>query len=533
MSKHRLNASPWAACATLVVTALGIAGCKVGPDYEAAPYTHDAQFVNQDLPGLSGEDIETAWWKTFNDPILNDLIARAAVYNHDIRVAEANLRAARELLFQARRDFFPVVTSGASYTFTEISGRTDAYKDAQGQGPSALQKGVQIAQTARGLANAQTAADKALAAASAVANAGGGSSSPDRSSDLFQGGFDATWEANIFGHVSRSVEAQRAELERVQALERDLLVSVFAEVAQNYFLLRGTQNQLDVAKENAKNQQATYDLTVALLDGGRGTDLDTARAKAQLSSTRATVPPLEASVEKAIYRLGVLVGEQPSALTELLRAPQPMPTLPEMVAIGSPESLFRRRPDIRASERALARSVALVGVETADLFPKVTFRGSIGVGAGDFADLFNASAITASVGPSLHWAAFDLGRVRSRIRAADARSEAALAQYESVVLHALEETEQALITYEKEKERRGFLDEATVASRKAVDLATQRYQFGVDDFLTVLDAERRLLESESLFASSETNTALSLIAVYKALGGSWLEGDSTPALPVQ
>lgn len=500
---------------------LALAGCARGPKYTPEPYTHAPEFVNQQLPGYAGGEVEVAWWTRLNDATLNDLIARAAAHNHDLRIAKANLRAARELLFQTRRDLFPVVTASGGYTVSESSAQTDGAKAASGGGPSKLQQGLQIAQTARSFQAAQQTVDKALIAANALTAQGQGGASIDRSSNLFQGGFDASWEADLFGRVQYAVDAQQAELGRVEALERDVLVSVFAEVAQNYMGLRGTQNQLAVARRNAENQQQTYKLTQDLLEGGRGTDLDTARAHAQLASTLATIPPLEASIERTIYRLGVLVGEEPSALTGALRPVQPMPPLPEVVNIGTPEQLFRRRPDIQAAERAVAASVAQVGVATADLFPRITFVGSAGPAVGNLADIFNANALAFSFGPRIQWAAFDLGRVRSRIREADARSDAALANYEAVVLRALQETDQTLVTFAKEKDRARLLGEATTASRKAVDLATQRYQFGVDNFLTVLDAQRRQLESESLLADSQTNTALALIAVYKALAGGW------------
>jgi outer membrane protein, multidrug efflux system len=263
------------------------------------------------------------------------------------------------------------------------------------------------------------------------------------------------------------------------------------------------------------------DLTNALLEGGRGTELDTSRAEAQLTSTLASIPPLETTVKRAIYRLGVLIGQQPTALDAELSQPRPLPALPTLVALGRPEDLLRRRPDIRVTERNLATATANIGVVTADLFPRVTFTGSIGIQAGSFLGLGQGGSDRFTVGPGIFWAAFDLGRVRARIRAADAQTEASLAQYEQRVLLALEETDGALIDFNRQQARRELLRASAQASEKATSLARLRYQSGVADFLTVLDAERTLLEAQDRLADSETLTATALVAVYKALGGGW------------
>jgi multidrug efflux system outer membrane protein len=276
-----------------------------------------------------------------------------------------------------------------------------------------------------------------------------------------------------------------------------------------------------VARRNAENQRETLALTIAVLEGGRGTELDTSRAEAQLTSTLAGIPPLETAVKRASYRLGVLIGQQPTALEPELSEPLPLPTLPTLVALGRPEDLLRRRPDIRVTERNLAAATANVGVATADLFPRVTLAGSVALQATSLSGLGGSGSDAFAVGPGIFWAAFDLGRVRARIRAADARTEAALAQYERRVLLALEETENALVDFSRQQARRDSLRASAQASEKAQNLARLRYQFGVADFLTVLDAERTLLEAQDRLADSETLTATALIAVYKALGGGW------------
>jgi multidrug efflux system outer membrane protein len=351
--------------------------------------------------------------------------------------------------------------------------------------------------------------------------ADGGAGGFDRDFNNFDAGFDASWELDFFGRVRRSIEAFTADVEAAVAVRRDVIVGVMGEVARNYFELRGAQNQLEVARRNAENQQETLDLTIAILEGGRGTELDTSQARAQLNLTLATIPPLETAIKRAIHRLSVLTGLQPTALEKELYDPLPIPDLPKVVAIGNPGDLLLRRPDIRVAERNLAAATARIGVETADLFPRVTLLGSIALQADSFSSLFESGSDAFTFGPSIFWAAFDLGRVRARIRAADARTEATLAQYELAVLTALEEAENALVNFERQQVRRDFLRESAQASEKAVELAQLRYRYGVSDFLTVLDSERILLQAEDLLAQSETATATALIDLYEALGGGW------------
>jgi multidrug efflux system outer membrane protein len=448
------------------------AGCAVGPNYQEPKTDVSASFANQDQPGFSTQDAEISWWRGFNDEKLNRLVDLALAGNHDLRIATARLREARALWAETEFDRFPTVTSQGSYA---------RQRSSEVLAPSAR----------------------------------------DRDLDLYNVGFDATWELDFFGRVRRSIEAASADVEAQEAFRRDVIVSLLSEVARNYLELRGAQNQLSVALRNSENQRETLDLTFAVLEGGRGTELDTSRAQAQLTSTLATIAPLETRIKSATYRLGVLTGQQPIALEQELSESLPVPELPRIVALGRPEDLLRRRPDIRVAERGLAAATARIGVAVADLFPRVTFVGSIALEAGSFSGLGSRGSDTFSFGPTIFWAAFDLGRVRARVRQADARAEAALAQYEQRVLIALEETENSLVGFGRQQMRRELLRQSAQASEKATALARLRYQYGVSDFLTVLDAERTLLQAEDQLAQSETNTATALVAVYKALGGGW------------
>jgi len=262
------------------------------------------------------------------------------------------------------------------------------------------------------------------------------------------------------------------------------------------------------------------------LEAGRGNQLDTSRAEAQWQTTLASIPTLQASIATTRYRLSVLTGQQPTALDKLLSPQAPLPALPGLNAIGTPEQLLRRRPDVRVAERRLAAATARVGVAMGDLFPKVTLIGEVGYSAPTFGDFGQSEARFFSVGPGITWAAFDLGRVRARISSAKDQTDAALGAYESAVLGALEDTEGALINYGHSQTRREALRVAAAASDKAADLARKRFEGGLIDFLEVLDAERTALSAELLLSQSRADTATSLVAVYKALGAGW--GVATP-----
>lgn len=464
----------WPPVLLMLALLLAVAtGCSVGPNYRRPVVPEPAAFA----AGIdsTGTGLETNWWHGFHDPQLERLVALASTNNLDLRVATARLREARELWTLARFDFAPTVEANATYRNSQTSAGAIAFNP----------------NLSRHL----------------------------RHNELYRAGFDATWELDLWGRVRRGVEAARATVEAVNASRDDVLVAVRAEVALNYLELRGLQAQLEVARRNATNQSDTVKLAEALRDGGQGTQFDVARARSLLNTTLAAIPPLETRTIQAQHRLAVLCGRNPTALREELAVPAPLPRRPETVALGNPGELLRRRPDVRAAERSLAAATARIGVETADLFPSVTFNGSLGLEANRLSGFDGAGTDAWGFGPHLSWAALDLGRVRQRIRAADARAEAALATYEHTVLLALEETENSLVALTQEQRRLGHLQAAEQAAVEAVNLARQRYRDGVSDFISVLDAERTLLSLQEQRVTSETQAATRLVAVYKAMGG--------------
>ena len=462
-----------------------LSSCAVGPNFKKPETVLSESFAGKKEGGYSSEETVAEWWRKFNDPLLTSLVERALANNHDLRIAAARVEEAKALKRAVRLDYFPTVTSDAYYTNQRLSKE-------QGFGT------------------------------------GLGSVVRSRNSEIYDAGLDATYELDVWGRVRRSNWAARFDVEAAEALRQDTMVLLSAEVASSYLELRGLQNELDVAFRNAQNQRDTLKLTESLLQGGRGTELDTSRARAQLKSTLAAIPSLESAIAQNIHRMSVLLGEQPTALqTQLIKA-KPMPKFPSLVRIGDPASLLRRRPDIRTAEKQLGAATERVGVATADLFPRVTFNGRVALQAESVSGLTGTGADTYSFGPRISWAAFDLGRVFSKIDASKAQVKQRLASYEKTVLVALEETEDALVSFGRQRARRELLREAATASEQAAKLARERYQTGVATFLEVLDSERVMLEAQSRLALSETQTATAVVAIYKALGGGW-EGSGSSA----
>jgi multidrug efflux system outer membrane protein len=472
--------------AVILLSAI-LTACAVGPSYEQ-PAAPDAvaradSFINAQDPVYRHEPDATRFWTVFQDPMLTKLVDDALASNHDIRIAAARLAEARALRRDAAFDLGPTIETRGSYTENRIS-----------------------------------AAERPDLPASA------------RDINLYDAGFDATWELDVFGRVRRGVEAQTAEVGSAYASLQDAFVTLTSEVARNYFELRGFQQRYDVARQNADNQTQSLKLTQVRLDAGRGTDLDVARAQAQLSATLSTLPQLETEIARAQYRLAVLTGRTPGALAAEL-APRPLPELPAFTPVGDPSDWLRRRPDIRVAERNLAAATARIGIAVGDLFPKVTLLGSFGWSATDSGGIGNSDTESYRFGPSISWAIFDLGHVQARIAAANARADGALATYEQTVLRALEDTEGSLVAYSRALQSEAALEQAAEASATAARLARLRFDEGVSDFLQVLDAERTKLEAEDRLAQGRAAAATSLVAVYKALGAGWQDIES-PYLPV-
>ena len=460
-----------------IAAALLLGGCAVGPDYETPATPLPKQFSK--LAPASAETVGyvdaapiAQFWRLFDDAMLNRLVEQALDTNHDIRIAAANLEAARAIRGGAIADLFPAVG---------IETRRDKSR-------------LSADETATGTVQRST---------------------------LNRGGVDMAWELDLFGRVRRNVEASSASAQAFAEELRAARVSVSAEVATNYMELRGVQEQFAVAKRNADNQRETLKIVEAREQAGRGTEFDTQRARAQLNSTLAQLPALQAQVELRMHRLSVLLGQSPTLLDEMLRPVEALPALPRLVQIGKPEQLLRRRPDVRAAERRLATATANIGVAEADWFPRVSFTGEIGFAAASGGRIGDGDTATYRYGPGISWSILDFGHLRARVAQSKAEEKGALASYEQTVLRALEETEDALSQYGATRQRLDYLQASVDANARAEALAQLRVENGSAEFLDVLDVPRARLDVDASLSQSRTAAATGLIAVYKALGGGW------------
>jgi multidrug efflux system outer membrane protein len=440
----------------------------VGPNYQP-PETAAPAFRHADAGVVEQKPIEAAWWTQFGDPTLDSLIDRALAGDLDLKIAAARVQESRALLSAARRERWPGVDVGAAYSKSK-----------------AQQPGFTT--------------DRIAIESNQVAVSMG-------------------WEIDLFGRIRRGAEAASADAEAAEADLRDAQVLVAAEVASTYLDLRGAQKRLAVARANLESQRETLSLTRVRLDLGRGSELDVSSAAARLAATEASIPPLTAEEASAVHRLAVLLGQQPGTLDDEL-APRELAPRVTTLAVGSPEELLRRRPDIRAAERELAAATARIGVAKADLFPRLTLSGLIGFIAGDASELGEATSRAWAVSPVLSWGGLEPG-VRSRIVAAEARAQGALATYDRTVLRALEETETAFVGYAQNRVRLAAVVDEAAQSRRAADLARVQYREGALDFLRLLDAERSVLQAEDAVATAETDLNTSVVTIYKALGGGW------------
>ncbi|MCG8292032.1 MULTISPECIES: efflux transporter outer membrane subunit [Pseudomonas] len=450
--------------------ALALAACAVGPDYKT-PDTAPARLDSGlEAKAFDRSRFESVWWKQFDDPVLNQLVQASLEGNRDLRVAFARLKAARAIREDVSNDQLPVVTSRAS---------------------SDLGKGQVPGQTERRV-----------------------------NSERYDLGLDMAWELDLFGRIQRQIEASEAQEAAAEADLQQLQVSLIAELVDAYGQLRGAQLREQIAVANLKTQQQSRDITVTLRDTGVGNELDVVRADARLAGVEATVPQLQAAQVRAKNRIATLLGQRPDAMTVDL-SPKALPAIAKALPVGDPGELLRRRPDIRSAERQLAAATANVGVATADLFPRVSLSGFLGFTAARGSQIGSAASNAWALGPSITWAAFDLGSVRARLRGAKADADGALANYEQQVLLALEESANAFSDYGKRQQRLLALMRQSEASRKAAELASIRYREGTVDYLVLLDAERERLSAEDAQAQGEVELYSGIVAIYKALGGGW------------
>ncbi len=467
----RLSPHPVVAASLLEAAMLFAVGCSVGPDYRPPKTAAPAQWATD---GVNTNAAEVAqWWQSFNDPVLDSLITRAVQTNHDLRIAIARVKEAKAWRSGALADFLPTISASGQYKRQRLS------------------------------ENAQTFTGLKL------------------ETESFQAGLDATWEIDIFGGQRRTLEAATAEYAAILEARYGVQVALVAEVARGYLELRGYQRRLAIARQNIVVQREALAITTHRFSAGLASELDMAQARSVLAATEAQVPLLEAALARARHRVEVLLALPPGSLQEELSQPAALPAAPPTVPVGLPSELLRRRPDVRQRERALASATAQIGMQTAELWPKLVLLGGGGFSSLSGGDLFTAGSRFWSAGPKVTWRLLEFPQIRAKIRAQSARQEQALAEYEKTVLTAFEEAENALVAYQQEQERCRQLREAVAASRQAAALARQLYDQGLIEFLNVLDAERSLYQIEDQHAQSEQAVVTYLVALFKALGGGW------------
>jgi len=461
-----------------------LSACAAGATATKPSVDVPEQFANRGIamaaPAEGSSDVpanpqaSAEFWRALGDPLLSNLVDRALLANHDLRIALARYDSANALLRGARFDRFPTVTAQALASDSRVS------------------------------------ADRLP-----------GVARDERDGKSYEAGIRASWEIDLFGRVRRNVEAHRADADALAADFQAVQVAIVSEVVRDYVSLRGAQEQLRVAEDNADSQAETLRLVEMGFQAGRGTEFDTARARAQLAGTQSRIPALEARIAVTMHHLSVLVGQSPSALTEELKWRQPLPALPGLLDPGTPGDLLRRRPDVAAAELRMQAATARVGVATADLFPRFTLGGLLGTQAFDSSALFERDSETRLVALGIDWSFLDVGRVRARIASANADSAAELARYEQTVLHALEDTENALVTYGQARIEDGQLARAAADSERAAKLARIRYEAGASDLFEVLDAERSNLQAQDAQAQGRTRSLVGLVTVYQSLAGGW------------
>ncbi|WP_323120293.1 efflux transporter outer membrane subunit [Burkholderia alba] len=468
---------------TPLTLALMLSACAVGPDYRrpdaalpagfARAEPADARLGTAPSPVSPADSADAEFWRGFNDPTLSALIAQALAANNDLKVAVARYDAANALLRNAKFDLYPTITAGGQIGHQLLS-QSQAF----------------------------------------------GASRDQRDTPVSGLNVNASWELDLFGRVRRGVESQREETAASAADLRAVRVALAGNVANAYLDLRGQQERLRIARDNADNQRQTLALIEARLSAGRGSELDAARARAQFETTASRIAVYEAGIGVDEHRLAVLTGRTPDALIAWLDTPAPLPALPADIDPGTPADVLRRRPDVAAAEARLHAATARVGVATADLFPRFTLTGMLGSLTSRYG-FFSSGSDTNLIALGVDWSFLDVGRVRARIAASRADAAGLLAQYQQTVLGALEDTENALLRSARTRDESAHLERAAGSSAQAAQLAQTRFEAGAIDYYEVLDAERTLLQAQDAAADSRVRSATAVVALYKALAGGW------------
>ncbi|MDA8376518.1 MAG: efflux transporter outer membrane subunit [Planctomycetia bacterium] len=471
---------------TVVTGCALLGGCMVGPSVRAPKMAMPAHWARSARPRTSTtapaaiSKVTDApahlaqWWKNFHDPELTALVEQAARSNLTLQEAAQQIIESREVRDATAATLGPFVNAVGSY---------------------------QHSRTSR--------------------NIGSGGNFGPSESDLYQAGFDATWELDFFGQIRRGVQAANANYRAAIENQRGVWVTLLSELANDYMTLRGVQRQIAVTQANLKTQQHTAMILAQQIGGGLSTSLALANAKAQVATTESQLPELRIQEKQLIYAISILLGKPPQAMEKQLSVPRPIPSVPPVVPIGLPGELLLRRPDVCQAEEQYAAATANVGVQEGNLFPQFTINGNLGYAASDVTKWFNTSSLAYGIGPSVSWPLLNWGQVQSNINQQKAIRIQALLNYRQTVLQALDDVSSALAAYTREQQHEKLLVQAVAENQKAVLYSTQLYENGLTDFLNVLSAQQALYSSQDALVQSQSAVSTDLVALYKALGGGW------------
>jgi len=470
---------------SLLSMALALSGCAVGPDFVKPKAKIQENWSEKaDTRVATQTAVESQWWKAFNDPTFDQLVKLAYQQNLPLQITGLRILEARARLGIAIGRQFPQqqeVFGGV--TREEISDNAP------------------------------------------------NSSFRDQNFLDYQVGFDAVWELDFWGKFRRDVQASYANLIATEADYDDALVSLTAEVARTYTVIRTFEVRIELTRENARVQEEGLEIAMSRFRNGVVTELDVAQARSLLESTRASIPQLQSGLRQAQNALSTLLGQPPGAIQTLLDGHKGIPTAPAEVAISVPAELLRRRPDIRSAELSAAAQCARIGIAKADLYPSFSLFGEIGFQSSseggvqsnhaDIDNLFDASSFYYAFGPQVKLPFFNYGRIENNIRVQDARFQQLIVNYQNAVLRAAQESEDALIGFLKAQEATAFTQNSAQAARRSVEIALVQYREGAVDYQRVLDTQRALLQEEIRLTETRSSIATNLIALYKALGGGW------------
>ncbi|NWF38694.1 efflux transporter outer membrane subunit [Mariprofundus sp. NF] len=457
----------------LCLISMLISACVVGPDYQKPEFSYNDQWQGKSIDDQNlHSPTSEQWWEQFEDPLLTELITHSLQHNRDLAVAFANIERARASRRSSRSGLFPTLDAGGTASRNRYSSQT------------------------------------AFATNSRIRNS-------------FSASLDASWELDLFGRTRRAIEADEAMIGAVEAARHGVKLSVVAEVAGNYFELRGVQRQLAMSRRSIALLAEVEDIVRAQFEQGVTSELDLLRARGERESMQANIPNLKADMMARIYRISVLTGQAPEFYVAKLSEQKALPLIRDSVPVGLRSEVLKRRPDVYQAERELAAATAGIGIAQADLFPSFSLTGSVGSGARRFSDLFTPATLTRSLAGLLNWPLFAGGALHAAVDVAKADEKIALARYEQSLLLALEDSENALMRYAHGWQRLKQLRLAEKSRQQAFEIAKLRFEAGEEDFMVILDAERSLITTQTDIINSEVYLLSSLSQLYKALGGGW------------